>query len=233
MLRGSFIMGKSKILFEIKLEAVENYLNGLKTVRKISNELSVSVSTVEAWIRIYRTKGESGLLPKSKYTGYSKELKITAVEEYLAGNGSLWDISMKYGLRSTNQLQSWIMKYNGYGEITSSGTGGYQIMTKVRVTTLEERINIVQYCIENGKNYNETAKKYQTSYQQVRSWVIKFEESGIDGLLDRRGNRKSEDQLTEVDKLKAEMKLLEAQNRRLEMENELLKKLEEIERGQN
>ncbi|WP_432404804.1 hypothetical protein [Wukongibacter sp. M2B1] len=60
--------------------------------------------------------------------------------------------------------------------------------------------------------------------------MIRFEESGIDGLLDRRGKRKPEEQMTEVDKLKAEMRLLEAKNKRLEMENELLKKLEEIER---
>lgn len=32
----------------------------------------------------------------------------------------------------------------------------------------------------------------------MRSWVIKFEESGIDGLSDRRGKRKSEDELTDV-----------------------------------
>ncbi len=79
------------------------------------------------------------------------------------------------------------------------------------------------YCIENDKNYSEASRKYQVSYQQVRNWTIKFEESGIDGLLDRRGKRKPEDQLSEVKKLKAQNKLLEAKNKRLEMENELLK----------
>jgi len=160
-------------------------------------------------------------------------LKISAVEEYLSGNGSLWDISMKYGLRSNSQLRKWIMKYNSHEEIKSSGSGGNQIMTKGRNTALEERIEIVKYCIENGNNYNETAIKYQVSYQQVRNWVMKFEELGIDGLIDRRGKRKSEEQLTEVEKLKSQMKLLEAKNKRLEMENDLLKKLEEIERGRS
>lgn len=123
------------------------------------------------------------------------------------------------------------MKYNGHEEIKPSGTGGDQIMTRGRATTLEERIEIVKYCIENDKNYNETSRKYKVSYQQVRNWMIKFEELGIDGLLDRRGKRKLESQLSEVEKLKAENKLLEAKNKRLEMENELLKKLEKIERG--
>ncbi|WP_373370333.1 helix-turn-helix domain-containing protein [Irregularibacter muris] len=78
---------------------------------------------------------------------------------------------------------------------------------------------MVKYCIENSKNYNKTATKYQVSYQQVRSWVLKYEELGVNGLLDRRRKRKSEGELIQVDKLKTEMKLLEAQNKRLEMEN--------------
>lgn len=222
---------KPKVEFEVKVEAVKDYLNGVKSIGKICDELSLDRSSVEAWVSIYRSKGESGLLPQPRNTRYSKELKIEAVEDYLAGKGSLRDISKKYGLRSKVQLQNWIMKYNGHEKIRTSGAGGNQIMTKGRKATIEERIEIVAYCIENDKNYIETSRKYQVSYQQVRSWVIKFEESGVDGLLDRRGKRKREDMLTEVEKLKAEMKLLEAKNRRLQMENELLKKLEEIERG--
>ncbi|TYP48715.1 helix-turn-helix domain-containing protein, partial [Thermosediminibacter litoriperuensis] len=48
-------------------------------------------------------------------------------------------------------------------------------MTKGRNTTLEERIEIVKYCLEHNRNYIETAEKYQVSYQQVRSWVIKYD----------------------------------------------------------
>lgn len=222
---------KPKVDLKVKIAAVRDYLNNVKSVQKISDELSVNKSSVKEWIRVYRSMGESGLLPQRSNTGYSKELKITAVEDYLAGNGSLRDISMKYGLRSKSQLQTWIMRYNGHEEIKSSITGGDPIMTKGRTTTLEERIEIVKYCIENNKNYSKTSRKYQVSYQQVRNWTIKFEESGIDALLDRRGKRKPEDQLSEMEKLKAQNKLLEAKNKRLEMENELLKKLEQIERG--
>ncbi|AOY77019.1 helix-turn-helix domain-containing protein [Clostridium formicaceticum] len=222
---------KSNVPSEIKIAAVEDYLKSKKSVAQICEELSVGNTTVREWIKIYESKGELGLLPMTRNIGYSKELKIKAVEEYLAGNGSALDISMKYGLRSKKQLQNWIMKYNSHEEIKSSEAGENRIMTKGRRTTLEERIAIVGYCIENGTDYNGTSRKYQVSYQQVRSWVIKFEESGIDGLLDRRGKCKPEDQLTEVEKLKAQMQLLEAKNKRLEMENALLKKLEEIERG--
>ncbi|NDI37220.1 helix-turn-helix domain-containing protein [Chengkuizengella sediminis] len=222
---------KSKIEYELKVLAVRNYLNGVKSMKAICEELSVARSSVRQWVSLYRSKGSIGLLPQRKHVSYSKELKTEAVKDYLTGKGSAIEISMKYGLRSQRQLLEWTMKYNGHEEMKPSGTGGYQTMTKGRATTLEDRIEIVNDCIKNDKNYSKTAEKYQVSYQQVRNWMMKYEKSGVNGLLDRRGKRKPASQLTETEKLKAENKLLEAKNKRLEMENELLKKLEKIERG--
>ncbi|WP_397351591.1 helix-turn-helix domain-containing protein [Paenibacillus larvae] len=39
------------------------------------------------------------------------------------------------------------------------------------------------------------------SYQQVYSWTNKYLTSGVDALQDRRGKRKSEDEMSEVEKL--------------------------------
>lgn len=216
---------KSIVSSDIKISAVEAYLKGEKSALKISQELLVHVSAVKRWIRFYQSIGPTVLI-QAKKNNYTKELKLAAIEDYLAGGGSLIDISIKYGLRSETQLKTWLIKYNSHKEIKSYVAGGHQIMTTGRKTNLEERIEIVEYCIGNGKNYIEAAKKFQVSYQQVRKWVIKFEKLGIDGLLDRRGKRKSKDKLTDAEKLK----LLEAKYKRLEMENELLKKLKEIER---
>ncbi|UYL93519.1 helix-turn-helix domain protein [Paenibacillus phage vB_PlaS-2/A] len=52
----------------------------------------------------------------------------------------------------------------------------------------------------------------------------------MDAPQDRRGKRKSEDEMSEVEKLRAQNKLLQAENRRKQMEIDLLKKLDEIER---
>jgi len=103
-------------------------------------------------------------------------------------------------------------------------------MTKGRITTSDERIEIVNYCIANNKDYGKTIEKYKVSYNQIYAWVRKYEKNGYDGLLDFRGKRKDVSSMTEVEKLRAELKLKEAENLRLQMENELLKKLEEIER---
>ena len=102
-------------------------------------------------------------------------------------------------------------------------------MTKGRKTTFDERVEIVQYCIAHEHNYAETADKYQVSYQQARNYTIKYEDVGVNGLLDRRGKRKTEAEMSELEKLRAENKILRAEKERAEMEVSFLKKLEEIE----
>ena len=103
-------------------------------------------------------------------------------------------------------------------------------MTKGRVTTLDERIEIISYCIENGKDYGKAVEKYHVYYQQIYNWVKKYEESGVNGLIDRRGKRKPLEEMTDVERLRAELKILEAENKQKEMEIEILKKVQEVER---
>lgn len=100
-----------------------------------------------------------------------------------------------------------------------------------RNTTLEERIEIVRACLAGGKNYREGAEQHQVSYTQLRQWVQKYEAKGIEGLVDRRGKRKREEEMSETELLRAQLRLKEAENYRLKMENDLLKKLRELERG--
>ena len=103
-------------------------------------------------------------------------------------------------------------------------------MTKGRETTLDERIEIVSYCIEHGKDYQVTIQEYGVSYNQIYSWVRKYEEKGVDGLIDNRGCKKLKSEMDENDRLRAENRLLKAENRRLEVELAVRKKLKELER---
>ena len=103
-------------------------------------------------------------------------------------------------------------------------------MTKGRTTTFDERLEMVSECISLGNDYGKIVEKYNVSYQQVYGWVHKYEAEGPNGLIDRRGKRKEEAFMTETEKLRAELKLTKAKLRYAEMENDLLKKLDEIER---
>ena len=103
-------------------------------------------------------------------------------------------------------------------------------MTKGRKTTFDERVEIVQYCIAHNRNYNETAAKYNVSYNQARSYTVKYETGGVEALKDRRGRTKPVDEMSELEKLRAENRILRAEKERAEMEASFLKKLDEIER---
>jgi transposase-like protein len=194
---------------------------------------SVTRGAVHDWINRYKSMGDTGLKSILKQTQYSSYTKKNAVIDYLNGVGSLSQICIKYKIRSSTQLRRWIKKYNGYEELKTSGNGGFEIMTKGRKTTYEERIEIVKYCIENQNNYSMTATKFSISYQQVYSWMQKYEIFGIDGLIDKRGRTKPIIEMTELERLRAENRILKAENTRQSMEVLFLKKLEEIERRRN
>ena len=104
-------------------------------------------------------------------------------------------------------------------------------MTKSRKTSREERQKIAKECLENGKNYGETAQKYNVSYQQVYTWVKKFSQMGEAGLEDRRGQRTAQQSpRTPEEELKARIAQLVHENYMLKMERDLLKKVKELER---
>lgn len=104
-------------------------------------------------------------------------------------------------------------------------------MKQGRNTTQEERIQIAQECIANGKDYGEIALKYKVSYQQARAWTLRYEELGEAGLEDRRGKRKKDQEpRTELEEAKIEIERLKHKLYLAEMERDLLKKLDEIER---
>lgn len=222
-------MSKSKVSAVNKISAVNLYLNGKESQRGIASIFNVSLASVQQWIRNYKSMGTEAFTLKGNKK-YSKELKEQAVLEYLSKGGSQDDICKKYGIRSKSKLQNWIKMYNGHEELKSSGRGGNKSMTKGRKTTFEERVEIVQYCITHDHNYAEAAEKYQVSYQQARSYTVKYESRGVESLRDNRGKRKSLDEMSELEKLRAEIKILRAEKERAEMEISFLKKLEEIER---
>ena len=163
---------------------------------------------------------------------YGAELKLQAVQDYLSGKGSQREICRKYEIPVHSMLQQWISCYNGHTDFKERSSAiGEIYMTKGRKTTQEERAQIVAFCIEHGKDYALTVETYQVSYQQIYSWVRKYEAAGVDGLVDRRGKAKPEDDLTEEERLRQENRMLQAKLKDKEMEIALLKKLRELRGG--
>jgi transposase len=227
-------MGRRGISYEKKLEAVEKYKRGEGSQDIVAREYGVNKASFQQWIANYEAMGPSGLAAKRTNSKYSVELKTAAIEAYLQGEGSQVEICKRYSIRSTAQLRDWITMYNGHKELRSTGGQGRGIyMTKGRTTTLDERIEIVGYCIAKGKDYGAAIEKYGVSYQQIYSWVSKYEKKGVEGLTDKRGKRKPLDEMSEIERLHAENRLLRAENKQKEMEIAVLKKVQELERGRD
>lgn len=231
MERGFFFMGrKQKHSKEVKLLAIQQYLSGLKTIIELSSELEVNVTTIRTWIRNYDSIGETAFDDKPRNKPYSKELKIEAIKAYLSGEGSYREIASKYQILSQSILINWISKYNRDTEIKEYNPKGYVYMAKSRKVSYEEKLEIINWTIENDYQYKLAAEKFNTSYSQVFNWVRKYKQEGKEGLIDNRGKRKKVENLTELEKLKREVELLRRKNERLEMEAEVIKKFQEIER---
>lgn len=221
-----------KFTKEVKLEIVERYLHG-ESPSQLGQIYGFHAKSMRDWVKKYQKNGISGLAKSRKNQSYTREFKEQVVEAYRSGTGSELDLALKYGILSRRTVSSWIKRYNSHEDTLKSYLGGRIHMTKGRKTTLAERVGIVEFCIEHEFDYTETAEQYQVSYTQVYSWVKKYNERGVTALRDNRGKGKPLEDMNELERLQAENKLLEAKNKQLHMENDVLKKVKELERGRS
>lgn len=221
---------KSKHTTEEKIQIVLDYKNGIQGTNQICNNKNISRQTLYKWVYIYEKHGEMGFASKRRNSSYSKEFKEKIVEEYIDGKGSLMDLCKKYNLPAHSMIQNWLKSYNSHEELKDYNPKGDIYMTKSRKTTLEERIEIVQYCLDHEKEYKLAAEYFNVSYTQVYQWVKKYLELGEEGLTDKRGKHKVETQLSELERLQLENERLKRQLELKERENIILKKLKEVER---
>ena len=220
---------KQKLEAEEKVGIILEYLDGKIGLREGARKAGVAHPTFRCWIRNYENQGVESFKQKHKQR-YAVETKTASVNAYQRGEGSLEEICKKFKIKDCKTLREWIKVYNAHGDFNSvKHFGGGSYMGKARSTTQEERLQIVKDCLESGRNYGEMALKYNVSYQQVRTWTLRFEELGGAGLEDRRGKRKKDQTpRTELEAAQIEIEQLKHKLYLAEMENHLLKKLDEI-----
>jgi transposase-like protein len=190
----------------------------------------MGLTTLKDWVHKYREQGETAFAVKDGNTHYSREFKIRCVKAVLRGEGCVDDIVAKYNISSRSVLRQWILRYNANQELKDYDPKREVYMADARrKTTLEERKEITEYCISHNKDYKGTAARFAVSYSQVYTWVRKYLENGEDGLTDRRGHHKSDDEVDELERLRRENLRLKRQLEEQSMVVELLKKAKEFE----
>ena len=223
-------MVKSPYTPEWKITIIKKYLSGEGSYDSIARAHGIDKRTLIDWVHRYQEHGASVFYPTVGNVHYSKEFKTMCVEAVLKGEGSVDDIVVKYNISTRSVLRSWIMKYNANMELKEYKPKREVYMAEARrKTTLEERKEIVEYCIAHENDYKGAASRYDVSYSQVYSWVKKYRESGEEGLEDKRGHHKSDDEVDELERLRRENQRLKRQLEERDMLCELLKKVKELE----
>ncbi len=103
---------KTKLTNKQRIKAVEEYLKGEGSYESIAKKYGISKTTFRNYVRRARSEGIGGLRISSINKKYSKAIKLSAAEEYLAGKGSLYAICTKYKISDTKLLRTWIKCYN-------------------------------------------------------------------------------------------------------------------------
>ena len=209
----------------------QEYLDGIGSYRFLAERYNIGTRTLREWVAKFRIHGIDAFITQTGNTAYSSDFKIMCVEAVLSGKSSVNDIVAKYNISSEYVLRNWIKLYNTNKELKDYDPKREVYMADARrKTTLEERKEIVEYCIAHDRNYKDAASKYGVSYSQVYSWVRKYDALGTDGLTDKRGRRKTDEEVGELERIRRENLRLKRQLEEKDMVVELLKKVKEFER---
>ncbi len=224
-------MSKSPHTPEWRAVVAQEYLNGQGSSLNIADKYSVTDKSVRRWAQRYKEQGIIAFSRGIGNTRYTSDFKQMCVELYVNGEMSEEEIVAKYNISSYSVLHGWIMRYNANRELKDYCPSREVYMAEARrKTTIEERKEIVDYCLSHNHDYKGTASIYDVSYSQVYSWVKKYAETGEDGLTDKRGRHKTDDEVGELERLRRENLRLKHQLEERDMVVELLKKVKEFER---
>jgi transposase len=217
---------KRRFTKEVMLQAINDYKSGRKSSNQISNDLECAQMTINRWIASFDSRGEVALLENNQNKKYSKELKMQVISDYLNGKGSTAYLCNKYNISSSSIVTNWVFNYNNGVEIQDYDPKHEVYTMKARKTTLEERIEIVDYCIANHQNYKLAADKYSVPYSLVYQWVHRYLKEGSVGLsYSRKGpHKKVIVPASDQERLQLENERLKRELERKELEIEILKK---------
>ena len=152
---------------------------------------------------------------------YTAENKLQAVERYLNGNESANEIAKTLGT-DNKAILKWVKQYeyNGVEAFIQPYTN----------YTLEFKMDVLNFMIENGTSLNETAAIFKIPAPSTISvWRKQYETQGLDALQSKKKGRpsmkKEFNKQSKQAPVEGSTEALEARIKQLEMENEYLKKL--------
>ena len=165
----------------------------------------------------------------------SYEIKFKFIEKYLNGNISQIGIARELGLHPSS-IQGWIRKYKAFGpEGLKTIKKNTHYSSELKLSAVKDYINGKGSLADISLKYNlsctgiltQWINKYNKCHKTCKSHNNKGDHIMTNG---RKTTYEELEDLSESEKIAAQLKLLESENRHLKMENDFLKKLDEIER---
>ena len=223
-------MAKSPHTPEWRAMIAQEYIAKAGSSYDIAAKYGVNSKTVLRWAQRYKVQGLNAFIRGTGNTHYTSGFKMICIELYISGELSIDEIVAKYNISSNYVLREWIKRYNANRELKDYRPKREVYMAEARrKTTIDERKEIVEYCINHNRNYKDTAALFNVSYSQVYSWVKKYDANGDEALSDKRGHHKTDDEVDELERLRRENLRLKRQLEEKDMLTELLKKVKEFE----
>ena len=158
----------------------------------------------------------------SRKRKYSNEFRLQIVQEYLEGkNGGIDTLGEKYGIAASN-IKHWVNLHK---------VGGFEAVINAPGTYSGEfKINAIEYMHQHSLSIQQAAAYFHIpSPPTLAKWERIYYEEGKEALLEERRGRSKK--LTSAKKGRPPKKDVNknedllAENQRLRMENEYLKKL--------
>ena len=152
---------------------------------------------------------------------YSNEFKLKVVKYYLEEKHSYRECCKEFNIPDLKPIREWVHKYEMYG------AEGLMRQSKASYDGKYKQ-NVVEFMHSNHLSATETANHFRLGGASiVLKWERIYYEEGPHGLnIERRGRSKNMSSKSQKEKMnkKVEEDLI-AENQRLRMENEYLKKL--------
>lgn len=107
-----FCMPRSKFPVLEKLKLFKEFKESYLPKTTFARQYGIGKTTFRIWLMRYQQDGLEGLEKAKKNKHYSKYQKQNIVFVYLNIEGTLTELTAKYGLRSIAQAKVWVTKYN-------------------------------------------------------------------------------------------------------------------------
>ncbi|WP_052265945.1 helix-turn-helix domain-containing protein [Pedobacter kyungheensis] len=117
----------------------------------------------------------------SRKQKYDYQFKLDLVNKVIKEEHSVHELSNMYGL-AKSQLQFWCKLHEHHGE------KGLEDIA-VKSYTADEKLEIIRYYQASGLSLIDTCAIFMVaSFSTLFQWVVKFEQIGYQGLVDKRGD---------------------------------------------